>query len=136
VETLTVGDGSVFAGGEFRSMDGLPQSFVAGLSANPVSVSKPPEPLWSSLASRPNPFVTSTTIGFSLPTPALVTLELYDAAGRRVATLLDRERRAAGPQQVVLDARHLASGVYLAHLEADGRVSTQRIVLLHDARSR
>ena len=88
------------------------------------------------MTSRPNPFVTSTAIGFSLPTSALVTLEVYDVAGRRVATLLNRERRAAGPQQVVLDGSHLASGVYLAYLEVDGRVSAQRIVLLRDAESR
>jgi hypothetical protein len=97
-----------------------------------VAVSGRPLPSWSFLANRPNPFGASTTIGFSLPSSALVTLKLYDVAGRCAATLLDGVRKDAGPQQVVLDGTHLASGVYLAQLEANGRKDTRRVVLLRE----
>jgi hypothetical protein len=37
--------------------------------------------------SFPNPFNPSTTIRFSLPTAAVVTLTVYDVQGQKVATL-------------------------------------------------
>ena len=48
----------------------------------------------------PNPFNPSTTIRFGLPQTSNVTLRLYDALGREVATLLN-EQRPAGYIQVV-----------------------------------
>jgi hypothetical protein len=41
-------------------------------------------------ANRPNPFAVSTRIDFVLSEPGLVSLSVVDAAGRRVATILDR----------------------------------------------
>jgi hypothetical protein len=37
----------------------------------------------------PNPFVSWTMISFRLPVPAFVSLRIYDAAGRRVRTLME-----------------------------------------------
>ena len=63
----------------------------------------------------PNPFRTSTTIGYELRQAAPVTLSVYDALGRRVR-LLELGRQAAGPHQVRLDADGLAAGLYLYEL--------------------
>jgi hypothetical protein len=133
---LLLSGGTVFCGGFFTTVEGLQESYLVGLSADPVAVSPGPRASWSLLASRPNPFATTAAIDFSLPSPALVTLKVYDVAGRCVATLLDRKHQDAGPQQVMLDGSHLASGVYLARLEVEGRVESRRIVLLRETRGR
>ncbi len=66
----------------------------------------------------PNPFNPTTAIGFTLQAPGVVSLNVYDAAGRRVRTLLRGENRPAGTHQVTFDASSLASGAYIYTLEA------------------
>jgi hypothetical protein len=58
-----------------------------------------------------------------------VGLTVYDAAGRRVAQLLD-EPREAGIHQVKWNARGVASGVYFVRLDAGSFRQTQRVLLL------
>ncbi len=66
----------------------------------------------------PNPFNPSTTIAFSLAQPSLVTLTIYDLAGRKVASLLAGDQKTPGRHAVSFDARGLASGTYVYRLEA------------------
>ena len=63
-------------------------------------------------ANYPNPFNPVTSVPFALPESAEVRIEVFDIAGRRVATLVNR-RYEAGSHQVSFDAGQLASGVYL-----------------------
>jgi flagellar hook assembly protein FlgD len=63
-----------------------------------------------------------------------VTLSVYDAAGRRVARLLDGNE-PEGEHSVVWDGRDEAlrdvpSGVYFARLAAEGRTSVRKLVCL------
>jgi len=64
----------------------------------------------------PNPFSSATRIDFVLPTADRVDVTIYDVAGRRVTTLVDR-RLEAGAHSVLWDGRlangrPAASGVY------------------------
>jgi hypothetical protein len=77
----------------------------------------------------PNPFTPPTTLTYSLPTAAPVTLSIYDIRGQLVTTLVDGHRDA-GIHEVVFDASGLASGIYLAHIEAGSRSSVQKLMLL------
>ncbi|MBD3335675.1 MAG: hypothetical protein GF355_09180 [Candidatus Eisenbacteria bacterium] len=52
------------------------------------------------LANRPNPFHSPTEIRFELTAPDRVTLSVFDAAGRRVATLLEDAAFPAGVHRV------------------------------------
>jgi len=73
----------------------------------------------------PNPFNPVTNITFYLPETAEVRLEVFDVTGRRVALLVDEERRP-GRYQVVFDASELASGVYLGRLQVVPRSGAGR----------
>jgi subtilisin family serine protease len=77
----------------------------------------------------PNPFVSATTLRYSLPRAADVRLEVFDVLGRRVATPA-AGYQAAGKHEVRWEARGLASGVYIARLVTAGAVVTQRLTLL------
>lgn len=77
----------------------------------------------------PNPFREATTLTFSLPTPADVRLEVFDALGRQVATVVD-ERRGTGTHEVSFRAGPLPPGLYIARLSADGQTATRRLVLV------
>ncbi len=77
----------------------------------------------------PNPFNASTTLSFVLETSGTVRADLYDVLGRHVATLLDGFA-SAGRQQLIVDGRTLASGVYFVHLMTPSRQYTLKLLLL------
>ena len=60
---------------------------------------------------QPNPFGLRTTLRFALPKASHVRLEVFDLAGRRVATVVDGPREA-GRHLVPFEPTSLASGVY------------------------
>jgi len=82
----------------------------------------------------PNPFNPKTTIRFDLPETQSVRLAIFDAAGRRVATLVDATL-PAGYHDATWNGRDdagraLASGVYFYRLEAGPLRETRRMLLL------
>jgi len=82
----------------------------------------------------PNPFNSETSVEYSLPTKGVVDIEVYDALGRQVRTLLLQEQES-GRHHVVWDARDdsgetVASGVYLVRLEWNGRNQTIHTIYL------
>lgn len=77
----------------------------------------------------PNPFNPTTTISFELPVASDIRLEVFDITGKRVETLV-AERLESGAHEVVFDASHLPSGLYLYQLKGDGINLVKRMVLL------
>ena len=82
----------------------------------------------------PNPFNPRTTIAFTLPAKSLVSLRVYDAAGRLVRTLAKGEF-TAGPHAIEWNGTSnagtkAASGVYFYRLQAGELTSTRKMVLL------
>ena len=83
---------------------------------------------------HPNPFNPSTTIDFAVPQTCHVRLDVFNAVGQLVTTLVD-EQVGAGRHEVVWNAtnsaeKRVASGVYLYRLEAGELVQTRKMVLL------
>ena len=83
---------------------------------------------------RPNPFNPVTTLAFELPAAGAVELVVYNAAGRRVATLIDGHaeagRRSVTWRGVDEAGRPVASGVYFFRLTHDGETVSMKGVLL------
>jgi hypothetical protein len=78
----------------------------------------------------PNPFNPSTSITFALAKAEQVKLEVYNALGQRVATLVNG-KMPAGQHSIVWDARNAPSGIYFYKLEAAGAFSqTRKMVLM------
>jgi hypothetical protein len=77
----------------------------------------------------PNPFNPSTTISFALPKASAVDIQVYDIAGRKVATLVNASL-AAGYHQIVWDASRLASGVYIVDMRAGSFRATGKVALV------
>ena len=84
--------------------------------------------------SYPNPFNPLTTVRFTLHEAGPVELAVFDVAGRRVATLVERPLDAGAHAETwngTDDAgRRVASGVYLLRLAAGGRTAARKAVLL------
>ncbi len=93
-------------------------------------------PRASSLAlhAYPNPFNPSVTLSYTLAEPSRVRVEIFDAAGRLVRTLVD-ERREAGSHRAFWNGRDgagrpAAAGVYLARIEALEKTEARKLVLV------
>jgi hypothetical protein len=82
----------------------------------------------------PNPFSLSTEIGFDLPKPSFVSLDIYDILGRKVSTLIN-EHLTARSKRVQWDGRdntgvEVTSGVYFYRLQIGDHVEVKKMVLL------
>lgn len=83
---------------------------------------------------RPNPFNPTTTIRFDLVRPGDASIVIYDASGRAIQTLLDRNL-TAGTWSVSWDGRlsngsTAPSGTYFYRLTVDGVSETKAMTLL------
>ena len=81
------------------------------------------------LQNYPNPFNPITTIKYFIPRREHIKLEIYDITGRLVQTLKNSIHRAGG-YEVVFNAKHLSSGIYLIRLKAGNQSDFKRMVLL------
>lgn len=81
-------------------------------------------------SSYPNPTADKATVSFALPGgyTGAVKLELYDIAGRKVATPLD-ESLNAGEHKVDIGTSNLANGVYLYKLTAGEDTAVKKMVV-------
>ncbi|NQU05940.1 MAG: T9SS type A sorting domain-containing protein, partial [Calditrichaeota bacterium] len=77
----------------------------------------------------PSPFNSMTTISFGIDVEESTKLQVFDLAGRKVVTLLDRTP-SVGYHSVVWDASAFPSGLYLIRLESLGRVQTAKVALI------
>ena len=81
------------------------------------------------LQNHPNPFNPVSTISYSIPRSEMVTLKVYDALGRTVATLVD-EIRHQGSYEVHFDGNNLASGIYLCRITMGNETLTRKMLLM------
>lgn len=83
---------------------------------------------------RPNPFNPVTRIRFDLASPGEARIDVFDAGGRLVRTLVEGSY-AAGRHETAWDGkddegRPVGSGVYFYRLEAEGRTENRRMTVL------
>jgi subtilisin-like proprotein convertase family protein len=83
---------------------------------------------------RPNPFSPSTVIEFRLPSPEVVTLEVFDVSGRRITTLVDGVM-PAGPHAITWDGTDsdrgaVAAGTYFYRLRSGDETRIRRMILV------
>ncbi|MBU1679960.1 MAG: T9SS type A sorting domain-containing protein [Bacteroidetes bacterium] len=77
----------------------------------------------------PNPFNPATTIKYSVPTEAHVTLKIYDILGRDIATLINEQKRP-GAYEVNFNASNLPSGVYFYRIETTNFSQIKKLILI------
>jgi hypothetical protein len=78
----------------------------------------------------PNPFNPATRIKFDIPQQSLVTIKLYDVAGREVTRLVNNSTYSPGSYSVEFNAANLASGVYFYRIEAGDFVEIKKMMLV------
>ncbi len=77
----------------------------------------------------PNPFNSTTTLRFSLPTRELTRLAIYDQSGRLVERLMGGELES-GEHRLTWQAGDKPASVYFCRMEAGGTVQTVKMMLV------
>lgn len=77
---------------------------------------------------RPNPFRTTTTIGFNLPTIETATLRVFDLAGRQLHQVTQVYQK--GYNEVLVNSSQWTSGVLYYELETATQVARQKMILI------
>lgn len=125
-------DRDVIAGESYRYQIGVVDADGEFFSA-PITISTRALPT-ALEQNRPNPFNPSTLIRFTTSERTRATLEVFDAAGHRVRTLVDQVT-PAGRHEVVWDGRDdqgvtQSSGVYFYRLQVGTKTEAKKMVLM------
>ena len=109
---------------------------ISNTPDNPTKVGKAdnlPEPALT-VSNVPNPFNPQTTVEYSLPSNGRTLLTVYNLAGQKVRTLVDRHVESGG-HSVVWDGtddtgRAVSTGLYLTRLSSGDMTVMGKMVLL------
>lgn len=77
----------------------------------------------------PNPFNPTTTIKYGLKKQSNVQLNIYDALGRLIRTLVN-EKQNAGTYEVAFNGQELSSGIYFYRISTSEFVDTKKMILI------
>ena len=66
----------------------------------------------------PNPFNPSTTFNYTLASPSIVTIKIFNLLGQEVARIMNNEEYPEGTYQIDFNAGTLSSGIYFYRLSA------------------
>ena len=118
------------ASGQSKSVTLTASETVTGVNETSESINN-----FILLQNYPNPFNPTTIIGYQLPSPNHVLLNVYDILGREVVTLVDKSQ-PAGIYEIefnpgsIQNLTGLKSGVYYYRLEAGSYVNTKKLVYI------
>lgn len=73
------------------------------------------------MKTSPNPFMDNTTIQYRVKTPAQITIDVFDAQGKQIKTLMNK-RMAEGNYVETFNGRSLNQGIYFVKLSKNGVV--------------
>ncbi len=72
----------------------------------------------------PNPFREETVFPIILDEKSTVSIDLFDASGRKVFGVIDHQNLTAGKQEIKMSRNQLKSGMYVAKITIDNSKGT------------
>ncbi|MCA6068813.1 T9SS type A sorting domain-containing protein [Chryseobacterium sp. RG1] len=72
----------------------------------------------------PNPFREETVFPINLDERSTVSIDLFDASGRKVLDVIDHQQLTAGKQEIKMSRNQLKSGMYVAKITIDNSKGT------------
>ncbi len=129
---IALGENAIFLVSDYEGYGGF---HIAPMQCTITAVENTPPAPATVLAAYPNPFNPQTTFRFELATAGPVHLEIFDVAGRHVATPIAGRMLTAGVHELDWQARDesgrsLPTGVYLYRMLAGGLAHDGKLTLL------
>jgi uncharacterized Ntn-hydrolase superfamily protein len=120
---------TVFSLGGIRQREMRDRPVVQFVESSPAMPTPAALPDQYELSVYPNPFNSSTTIRFSLPSAQQIRLRVHDLGGRLVKELTDR-RFSHGSHSIDFIAETLPSGIYFVFLQGQDMRIARKVVFL------
>jgi hypothetical protein len=121
---LPDGNGQLYQGEDFALWRTEPDPLF---NAAPREATPPPD--FQLLAAYPNPFNATANIRYEIPTSAPVSVRVFDASGREVATLFNGQV-SPGEHQLLWNASGISAGTYLLRMEARDFKQAKKMILV------
>ncbi len=102
---------------------------IKGVITNQVGVADEIPSAFSVAQNTPNPFNPTTTISFTLAKAGKTTVEVFNAAGQKVATIMNANL-SAGSHSVTWNAAKFSAGVYFYTVKSGDFSKTMKMTLL------
>ena len=102
---------------------------IKGIISNQVGVADAAPAAFAVAQNTPNPFNPTTTINFSIPKAGKVTVDVFNAAGQKVDTIVNSQM-TAGSHSVNWNAAKFSAGVYFCTVKAADHSRTVKMTLL------
>ena len=132
IYSFAITDNFIFGGTAVQSIWRRPVSELTALE----NISNQIPSSFSLMQNFPNPFNPSTNIKYQIMKSGFVSLKVFDALGKEVATLVN-EKQDAGTYSVTFDASlggssgsGISSGIYFYKLTSGDFTETKRMILL------
>ena len=119
---------TIYAGGSFHVMAGMPQSGVAAIILAGDRVAAPR--LIGTSFIEPNPCQNNVFVRFAMPGPGQTSLSIFDLEGRRVMTVLDHAALPGGQQKIGLATTTLRAGCYVCRLTTPWFESARKMIVI------
>lgn len=78
----------------------------------------------------PNPFNPTTNINFELSKNGIVNLSVFNSLGQKVVTIVNNQLLNSGSHKILLDLSSKPSGLYFLVLQQNGKMQTQKMILI------
>lgn len=104
-------------------------SFKGTITSEPTAVTDEVANGFSVSQNTPNPFNPSTTISYDLAANDIVTIDVFNAAGQKVDTLVDTYQHA-GSHTVTWNASSFSAGVYFYTVKSGPHSRTVKMTLI------
>lgn len=78
----------------------------------------------------PNPFNTTTTIHYRVPSEIPVKIEIYDIFGKKIKTLVDFPNHASGEFDLSFDGNELSPGIYFYSFQTEGYYEMKKMMII------
>jgi hypothetical protein len=116
-------------GGSFTEWNWAPNKFLRVTLATEVAEQKYLPYKFVLDQNYPNPFNPATSIRYSIPLTATVTLKIYDTNGKEISSLVN-ETQESGDHSVEWNGEGMPSGVYMYRITAGYYMETRKMILL------
>jgi hypothetical protein len=116
---------------DYAAFDGRDLTPMGPIEQQPVGVAVAPsvQPGFALRSVYPNPARSLANIAFSTQRDATISIDVFDVAGRRVATLFDG-RVADGEHTVSWNSARMPSGVYHVRLTGPGVLASKKVMIV------
>ena len=85
----------------------------------------------STITLSPNPAANSAIVALDLINPAEITMELYNALGQKMMTILDHEKLVQGNNEVSISTQNITNGIYFVKVSDSFGTKVIKLVVSH-----